>query len=127
MSGAHPDNDVALQILNLPGPNANVELLDRTVDMFYGAVTNEQVRVVPLVASKLASNFEKNREFVGVPYRAGTARAMASRIVYEIRVPWSGRRGFRFVSLSLDALPGWGFDVTTLHTLHCSASSQRPY
>jgi hypothetical protein len=107
MSGAHPDNDVALQILNLPGPNANVELLDRTVDMFYGAVTNEQVRVVPLVTSKLASNFEKNREFVGVPYRAGTARAMASRIVYEIRVPWSGRRGFRFVSLSRRA-PGLG-------------------
>ncbi len=47
MSGAHPDNDVALQILNLSGPNANVELLDRTVDMFYGALTNEQVRDVP--------------------------------------------------------------------------------
>lgn len=45
MSGAHSENDVALQILNLSGPTANVELLDRTVDMFYGAVSNEQVRV----------------------------------------------------------------------------------
>jgi len=33
-----------LQILNLSAQGANVELLDRTVDMFYGAVSNEQVR-----------------------------------------------------------------------------------
>lgn len=39
------DSEV-LQILNLGGQSANIELLDRTVDAFYGAVSNEQVRVV---------------------------------------------------------------------------------
>jgi hypothetical protein len=38
------DEELAGQILNLSGAGANVELLDQTVNMFYGAVTNEQVR-----------------------------------------------------------------------------------
>jgi hypothetical protein len=36
--------DVARQILNPGGDSANVELLDRTIDSFYSAVSNEQVR-----------------------------------------------------------------------------------
>ena len=34
------------QILNPGGDSANVELLDRTIDSFYSAVSNEQVRVL---------------------------------------------------------------------------------
>jgi len=38
------EEEVVTHILNPSGATANVDLLDRTVDSFYGATSNEQVR-----------------------------------------------------------------------------------
>jgi hypothetical protein len=37
-------DSTAVEILNFNGQAANVELLDRTIDAFYTAATNDQVR-----------------------------------------------------------------------------------
>lgn len=44
MSGTDGSLDsTAVEILNFNGQAANVELLDRTIDAFYTAATNDQV------------------------------------------------------------------------------------
>lgn len=43
------EEEVVTQILNPSGPTANVELLDRTVDSFYGATSNEQVWYISMI------------------------------------------------------------------------------
>lgn len=40
------EEEVVTHILNPSGATANVDLLDRTVDSFYGAISNEQVGLI---------------------------------------------------------------------------------